>query len=146
MPTAGKLAGAVLFAALAYVLADLYVQRLPPGTAVGQMRLWCALIGLGCGWGVMGPQARAGFAGLVNAGLQTVVAMVLLALLLSGVTGMFDAAYRRLYDGPVEALIGMLGLMAGQARLLADPVLAGVMLGGGALGGVLTGMVGRRWS
>lgn len=146
MPTAGKLVGAVVFGLLAYALADLYVQLLPEGTAVGRMRLWCALIGLGCGWRVMGPQARGGFAGVVNAGLQTVVAMLLLALVLFGVVEMFDAAYRRLYDGPVEALIGMLGMMAGHARLLADPLLAGVAIGGGVLGGVLTGMAGRRWS
>ena len=146
MPTAGKLVGAVLFALLGYVLAELYVPGLPEGTAVGRMRLYCAAVGLGCGWMVMGPQARGSVVGSVNAGLQTVVAMVLVALLGFAIVEMFEDAFRRLYDGPIEAIVGMLQTMADFGLLLLRPPVMIAMVVGGAGCGLLTGMAGRRWA
>lgn len=146
MPTAGKLVAAMLFAALAYVTAEVFKPAMPQGTAFGAFSWVCAGIGGLCGWLVMGPRTGQAFAGLVSAGLQTALMMAFAALAGFSIEIMVARAFRRLYDGPAEAVLGVFEVMLQHGRLMLTPEVLAALLIGGPVCGVLAGMVGKRWS
>lgn len=146
MPTAGKLCAAALFAALAYLTAELFKPAMPEGTAFGPFSWICAGIGAACGWLVMGPRVRLDLAGVIAAGLQTALVMALAALAGFATEIMIGRAFRKLYDGPAEAIIGIFEVMVNHGRLMLTPDVLAALLIGGPLCGVLAGMAGKRWS
>jgi hypothetical protein len=54
MPTAAKLAAAILFGALAWLASELAIPFFPEGAAVGRFAEWNAAIGAVIGWRVAG--------------------------------------------------------------------------------------------
>jgi hypothetical protein len=76
MPTAAKLVSAVVFAALAYLVADLYVPGMPGSPAVGYLRPGCGLIGMLCGWMVMGRLVGKGMLAAAGSGFRTSATVV----------------------------------------------------------------------
>ena len=147
MPTAAKLAGLVFFAALGAVIA-LYVPRLlPPGMARGM--LFPVTVGIAgiTGWRVAGRALERG-KGLfdsVATGMRTAVVALFFVLLAFACGEMVKQAFRKVYDGPVEAVVGVFEELIEFLPMLADPPFIALLLGGGAIAGVLTGMIGRRW-
>lgn len=146
MPTAGKLIGAITFAAIAYFVSDLIKPLLPEGTQSGLLSPVNALFGLMMGWRIMGRGAGRGYVSAMGFGLTTLVAVVFWSLLLWAGYEMIKRATRLYYDGPVEALQEMAKLMAEYARLAATPEVIGAALVGAVLGGFLTEFFARRWS
>lgn len=146
MPTAGKFVAAMLFAALAYLTAELFKPAMPDGTAFGRFSWICAGIGALCGWFLMGPRVRERFAGVIAAGLQTALMMALLALAGFSIEIMVGRAFRRLYDGPAEAIVGVFEVMVRHGQLMLTPGVLAALLLGGPVCGVLAGMAGKRWS
>lgn len=145
MPTAGKLAGAVIFAALGYVIAEAYAMNLPPGTAFPAFGAGLALLGLICGWRIVGAQARSGLVGALNGGLQTAVTMVFLGLFFFSTWQMILKSLRKMYDGPFEAVVGIFEMMVEYGSYAMTPRVLGLMIVGGFVCGWLTGMIGRRY-
>lgn len=145
MPTAAKLVGAILFAGLAYLLAGMFRQYLPPATQLGWFDQVSTLIGFFCGWRIMGGNAGQGMVVAVNNGLRTAVTMVFLALVLFSLEGMYQVAIRKMYDGPVAALLGAVNIGSDYAVMLLQPDILGVMVLGGLFCGWLTEQVARRW-
>lgn len=147
MPTAPKLAAAIMFGLLGGLLA-LYLPRvLPAGLASGILLPVTAGIFAVTGWRVSGTAAerRRGYGDAVATGLRTVALAAFAVLFVFSVTQMIELALRMRYDGPVEALVAIFEEMVKIVPHLVDlPLLA--MLGAGAvLGGLVTGAVGRRW-
>lgn len=143
MPTAGKLIGAVIFAALAWLTAELFKPVMPEGTGFGRFSLICAAIGAACGWFVMGPRVGRGRAVAISAGLQTSLTTAFFALLGFSIYLMVGRALRKLYDGPLEAITGMFGLMVEHGLLMVHvPVLLALLVGG-PLCGWFTWVLGR---
>ena len=146
MPTAAKLVAGALFAALAWVASGLIVPLLPEATAVGMFAPVNAAIGFVVGWRVAGSRARTTLRGAVSYGLTAAFAMTFAALFLHSFAIMIRQSLRKLYDGPADALIGVVELMIEHGRLLAAPEVLGTLLLGGVLAGLATEWAGRRWS
>lgn len=145
MPTAAKLFAALAFAVLAFFVAEVLKPHMPPGTQFGNFSLYCVLIGVVAGWRVMGPSAGRGWWDSANAGIRTATVMALIALVIFSIYGMLILAFRRAYDGPMEAVVGIFGVGVDYfLQMLAWDVIA-VLLVGGALAGMLAEWAARRW-
>jgi hypothetical protein len=142
MPTAGRLVGAALFALLGAGVSWLALPRFPEGAAPEWFLPVNAAIGAVLGWRAGVP--RGGWARGVGLGLTTAVALALLALLAEGGTEMIERSLRRAYDGPVEALVEMVGIMMRLGRHLAGAQVLTALLLGGAVAGVGTEAAARR--
>lgn len=147
MPTAAKLAGLVFFAALGALMA-LYVPRLlPEGTVRGLFfPLTVGIAGV-TGWRVAGRalDRGKGLSESAATGMRTAVIALFFVLLAFASGEMLKQAFRRTYDGPVEAVVGVFEEFIEFLPLLADPGAGVLLLVGGAIAGVLTGIVGRHW-
>ena len=73
MPTAAKLCGALAFALMAFFTAEIVKPHMPESTNFGYMSVVAALVGVVCGWMVMGPTAGKGYYQSVGAGMKTAV-------------------------------------------------------------------------
>lgn len=145
MPTAAKLFAAFAFALLAFFAAEIVKPHMPDGTQFGNFSFYSALIGLVAGWRVMGPAAGRGWWEAVNAGIRTAAVTVAIALLIFSIYQMLVLAFRRSYDGPMEAIVGIFGVGVDYAmQILAWDVIA-VLAVGGALAGLLSEWAAKRW-
>lgn len=145
MPTAAKLFAAFAFTVLAFFAAEVFKPHMSEGTQFGAFVPISALIGLVCGWRVMGPAAGRGDWEAVQNGMKTSACMVVLALVIFATEAMLVQAFRRAYDGPMDAVVGIVseGLKLGEMLLAPDMI--ALLIGGGALGGLLTEWADRRW-
>lgn len=148
MPTAAKLVSAIAFACIAFLAAHLYGQAMPGGRPAGVLRETSAVIGVLCGWFIMGasaPRAR-GRIEAMGTGIRTSFTMVVFVVLIFACVDALDRAMKGRYDSPLDAFLGVLE----QALVLAPPVAApgvlGVLLLGGLFGGALAHWAGQRWS
>jgi ABC-type uncharacterized transport system YnjBCD permease subunit len=144
MPSPAKATGAVLLAALALVVSSMIARDLPVAVGGAPARLSVAALGLLVGWRLCG-ETRGGAGPAAARGITAAMALVLLSLLAAATWEMLERSGRGRYDGPMEALGDVAGLMATYGRLLVAPAPAAVILVGGAAAGVLAGAVGRRW-
>ena len=145
MPTAAKLAGAVIFAIIGFIAVQLYLPHLPQELPPGLFRESTAALGIIIGWRVMGRLVGAGYTEAIGSGIRTSVTLVFWALLLFALQLMIRRSFKMMYDGPMEAVIGVFALMLEYGRVLWAADVLGWIFIGGALGGMLTEWVGKRW-
>ncbi len=131
MPTAARLAAAVSFAIFGWYMAEVvtpfYPQENPPSFLIA---LTIAL-GVLCGWTVYGNRAGRGYIASIGTGLTAAIIFGFWTLLFVGFYEMIDRSLRRFYDGPMEALVEMFGLMADIGWTLAEsPVVISLLVGG----------------
>ncbi len=145
MPTAAKLFGAFGMALVAFFAAEVFKQHAPEGMQFGYFSPVSAVIGLVCGWRFLGPDAGLGWMPSANAGLKAAVVTLLAALLIFSVEEMLVLAFRRNYDGPMDAIIGVLALSVDfiQQMFVVDMLVT--LFGGGVLAGFLSEWAARRW-
>lgn len=146
MPTAAKFFAALAFAIVAFFTAEVFKGHMPEGTQFGYFSLVSALIGLVCGWKVMGPEAGRGNWMALSSGLKTALFMALVALFIFSTYEMVLRAFLPAYDGPMEAVIGIFDLAVEFfVTFLAWDVLIVLFVGGG-LAGLMSEWAARRWS
>jgi hypothetical protein len=146
MPTAGKLIGAIAFAALAYFITDLVKPLLPEGTQVGWFSPINALVGLAMGWTIMGKGARKTYRQAFGFGLTTLAATVFWCLVVWAGYEMLRRSMRLYYDGAMEALQDMAGLVLGYGKLAAVSEVVIPAIVGALFMSWLTEFFARRWS
>lgn len=146
MPTASKLVAAVAYALLGFLAAQTFVKYLPQGTPLGYFREITAAIGFITGWLVMGKLTRKGYREAINAGLVTALILVFWALLAFSLYFMLKKSMRMMYDGPMEAVLGVFQLMFDYGKMLLVPDMLGVILIGGIIAGLVSEWAGKRWS
>ncbi|MCB2137144.1 MAG: TrgA family protein, partial [Rhodobacteraceae bacterium] len=144
MPTAAKLFAAFAFAVLAFFAAEIFKPYMPEGTQFGSFSVVSALIGLVSGWRIMGPDAGQGNWMAVSSGLKTSACMIGLALIVFSIEEMLVLAFRRTYDGPMEAIVGAVGLGVDFVLRMIEWDFLFVILAGGALAGLLSEWAARR--
>jgi hypothetical protein len=94
---------------------------------------------------VLGPDTGKGYWEAANAGLKAAIAMTLLALVIFSIEEMIIVAFRKMYDGPMDAVIGAIGIGVGFVRKMFVPDVMAVIFGGGMLAGCLSEWASRRW-
>ena len=146
MPTAAKLAAAVLFTALAVLAAAVYRPLLPEGTQTGWLMPCAAAIGLICGWRIMGRLTGKGYLTAMNTGIRVSVTVLFWALLAFSIAVMIRRSTKMLYDDAGEAILAVFALMLDYGKLMMDAQFIAVVLLGGLFCGWLTEYVSRRWS
>ena len=145
MPTAAKLIAAVFFALVAAAGAMTYIPLLPEGTQTGWLIPGCAGLGLVCGWMVMGANVGRNYAEAIATGLRTIITAVFFAVLLFAIYVMIIRSMHMLYKGPMEAILAVFAIMLEYGKLMFDRNFIAVLAVGGAIGGVISEFVGRRW-
>lgn len=146
MPTAAKLIAAVVFAIVALIAAITFVPHMPEGSQIGLFRELTAVIGFIVGWFVMGDLVGKGYGEAAGSGLRTSVTVVFFTLLGFSIYLMVKKSYKMVYDGPMDAVLGVFQLMMEYGQMMLVPDVLGVLAVGGVLGGVVTEWAGRRWS
>jgi hypothetical protein len=111
MPTAAKLISALFFAALGWVLADVYVQFMDGGPNVGRLREICAVVGAVCGWRVMGTLVGDSMWLALGSGLRTSVTLAFFCFLGFSAYEMVLQSTKMVYEGPMEAVLGVFEIM-----------------------------------
>ena len=146
MPTAGKLIGAALFAALVYYISTEFIPPLlPEGTRTQWIAPINCIFALIMGWRITGARAGEGIVSATGLGITTGVAIFFWCLLYWGGYEMIDRSTRLYYNGPFEALQDMANLMIEYARLAATPIVLGSMFLGSILAGWITDFFAQRW-
>lgn len=146
MPTASKLTGAFTFALLSYFAAQSFIIHLPEGSVIGFFREITAAIGFAVGWRVMGRLTGRGYRDAIGSGMRTQLTVVFFALLGFSIYFMVKKSTHMMYDGPMEAVLGVFDIMLDYGKKLLVPDMGVVLLGGGAIAGIVTEWAGRRWS
>jgi hypothetical protein len=146
MPTAAKLAAAILFGALAWWVSVLVTPLFPEGTDLGRFAFWNALIGAFIGWRVAGGRARTTWPNAVAYGMTAAVEMVGVALLLYSTLRMLSQSTRMVYEGPIEALADVARIMVENlTKYIVQPDILITLVVGGVLAGLATEWVARNY-
>jgi hypothetical protein len=145
MPTAAKLAAAILFGALAWWVSALVKTRFPQGTDLGRFTEWNAAIGAVVGWRVAGGRARTTWRNAVAYGVTAAVETAAVALALYSLLRMLRQSTRMVYAGPVEAVADLARIMLENLRLVGTPEILGTLALGGVVAGLATEWVGRNY-
>lgn len=146
MPTAAKLVAAILFALLAWIASELAKPLFPEGSDLGRFSEWNALIGAVIGWFAAGGRARTTWANAVAYGITAAALTLGSALLIYSFLRMLRQSSRRVYEGPIEALLDVVRIMLGNLKFVADPVVLVTLILGGVVCGLVTEWVGRNYS
>ncbi|PUB11313.1 TrgA family protein [Yoonia sediminilitoris] len=111
MPTAGRLAAATAFFIYGWYIAlaasPFFLEGIAPGYLI-PLSIGIAVL---CGWMVVGSRAGRGYVAAVGHGLTGAFAYSLWMIFLMSFEDMIARSLRRLYDGPMEALVGVFDLM-----------------------------------
>ena len=146
MPTAGKLIGAICFAALAYFITDLIKPLLSEGTQVDWFSPVNGLIGLSMGWSIMGRGAGHTYRQAIGYGMTTMAATVFWGLIAWSGYEMLKRSTRLRYDGAVEALQDMALVALEYAQMIAVQEVVIPAIIGALFFSWLTEFFARRWS
>jgi hypothetical protein len=136
MPTAGRLAGAIAFAAFGWYFATALVPYFENGHAPSYWITMGVCIGVLVGWVVVGKRTGYGYASGIGNGFTGVFAFLFWMIFNVCVVDMLKKSLRRLYDGPMEALTDVFQLMLEFVVEFAQPEVGLIVF----LGAVATGL------
>jgi hypothetical protein len=145
MPTAARLMAAFSFFIVAFLAAEAFKPMMPEGTQFGLFSVISGGIGALSGWFVSGALAGRGMMASIGIGVRTSATAVFFTLVLFSGREMLIRAVKHLYHGPMDALQGMMALIAKYALLLANKPDLVILIGGGAVAGMVTEWASRRW-
>jgi hypothetical protein len=145
MPTAAKIAAAILFAALAWIASRLTFPLWPEGASPGRFAEINAALGFVLGWRMSGARAGQGVTAAIGTGLTTAVAVAFVSLFAHGFVLMIGDSLRKRFDGPVEATVAVFGNLVEQAQILGSAPVIATVLGGGVVAGLVTEWFGRNF-
>ncbi|NDR58318.1 TrgA family protein [Aliiruegeria sabulilitoris] len=147
MPTAAKLFAAFGFALVAFFASEVYKPLLPEGTQFAMLTPINTFIGAVCGWMNMGQLAGKGSYAAIGSAIRTVGVMLFYVLVLWAGVEMLERSVSLYYDGPTEALIAMMDLVAEYFLLmLSGPEVPIVLICGGVLAALLSEWASERWA
>ncbi len=147
MPTAARLAAAILLTIVAVMAASAYKLTLPEGQPTRWLLPICAILGIWHGWMTLGRNVGKGWVPAINTGVKSAFLIGFFAVLIFGLYEMFYRSTRLYYDDPGEATIAAIDLFMeyGMSLLLAFTAM-GILFIGGVIAALITELVDRRWS
>jgi len=145
MPTAGKLVAAILFAGLGALVTYLIIPRFPEGTNFGWFMPGYALIGLLAGWVVAGSRSGNGYRNAIGYSLTAMVSMVVWGLFIYSSIEMVERSIRKMYDGPVDAVVSVFELAVEYLRTIASFEVIAFLVIGSLICGLVTDFFAQRY-
>ncbi len=131
MPTAGRLAGAIIFALFGWYIAGLSIPFFPESNAPTYWVPIAAVVGLVVGWKVCGGRAGRGYNPAIGIGLTCSFVIGFCMLFVVAFNQMFTNAMRLQYDGAMDALVNIFQQMLEFSVLFYDiPFIATLVIGG----------------
>lgn len=145
MPNAARLVAALGLALTAFIVSGQIMPLMPEGMAFGYFTYVNIILGIVCGWVVMGKRAGRGITPAINNGLTGVVALLFWGLFVQGCYEMVQQALRNRYGGPFEALTAIIQIGVDFGATILVPHIIITLLIGGVLSGLATEFASRRW-
>lgn len=144
MPTIARLTAGVAFAIVGYFIFATMVEIYGEDTVPKFLLPLCIGAGLWAGWVLCGAHAN-GIVSGIGTGYTAVIAQVFWILLIMSFVHMIDQAMRRRYDGPMEAVVDVFSIMFDNGMKFGTPQMGMIIAIGGAVGGVLAGIMGKKY-
>jgi len=146
MPTFAHVVAAILYAALAWYVSHFMIEPLfPEAFDPGLFSEFNALVGLVCGWTIMGSRATLGFVPSISIGFTAILMTVFWSMFLHSWGEMLRRSLDRAYDGPVEAVAEVFELMVDYLFLMSTVPVWTTLIVGGIVAGIVTGIFGKIW-
>lgn len=146
MPTAGRLAGAVIFGLFGWYLAGLSVSLFPESRAPAYWLPVVSFISLVIGWRVCGSRAGRGYNPAIGIGLTSAAAIAFCSIFAVAFNEMLSNALGNRYrDGTMEAVIDIFNQMIEFGMMFADTTLIATLLIGGVICAWATEFFGQRF-
>jgi len=145
MLTASRLIGALAFAVFGTYLAFITVKYFDEGAAPSYWIGLAAFAGFWAGWSVVGPRTGRGYSSSVGVSLTGVVALGFWVIFLHSVYEMVQKSMRRAYEGPADALVGVLEIGGEYALRFANLEVLATLVAGGLIAGMFTEFFARRY-
>ena len=145
MPTAGRLAGALTFMALAYFATAMMLPLFPEGAEPArflEVNLFAACI---AGWVTVGQRAGRGTVAAFGVGVTGLAVFLFWMFFIHAVDEMLEEAFRRAYDGPVEAVVAIFEIMTEFGYMLLRPPVVSLLFLGSIAAGLLTEYFARNF-
>lgn len=145
MPTAARLAGAVLFGLLGLYIAGLAAPFFLEGKPPGSFLPASVIIGLYLGWTYVGRRTGNGYIAAIGTGVTTGFAFGFLALLVVAFSLMIRHALHNRYQGLSEAVVGIFDLMITEGSRFTDTTLITSLFVGAVLCAWVTEYVAQKY-
>lgn len=145
MPSAPRLVAAICLLVVAFIVSSMIIDNGEEGKDYGYFTIVNMIIGLVCGWMIMGKRVGRGWTGALNNGLTGMAALVFWGLFVQGCNEMFRLAMRHRYDGPFDALIGIFKIGVDYSQFLLAPEILWTLAIGALIAGLATEEASRRW-
>jgi len=145
MPNAARLIAALSLALIGFIVSGQIKPLFPEGTNFGHFTNVNMVLGLVCGWVVMGKRAGRGLTPAINNGLTGIVVLVFWGLFVQSCYEMVQLAMRNRYGGPLEALADIFAIGLDYGIQIFDPTVIWTLLIGGILAGLATEYASNKW-
>ncbi|WP_420584177.1 TrgA family protein [Ruegeria sp.] len=145
MPSAPRLVAAICLLVVAFLVSGMIISNGEEGKSYGAFTYVNMVLGIVCGWIIMGKRAGRGWTAAVNNGLTGVASLVFWGLFVQGCYEMFRLAMRHRYDGPFEALLGIFQIGVEYGQQLLVPEILWTLAIGALIAGLATEEASRRW-
>ncbi|MEJ8560479.1 TrgA family protein [Yoonia sp. GPGPB17] len=146
MPTAGRLAGAIIFGLFGWYIAGLTIPFFPESNAPDFWLPVVSAISLVVGWRVCGSRAGRGYNPATGVGLTCGFAIAFCAIFALSLNQMISNALRNRYnDGTMEAVIDVFNQMIEFSVMFYDVTLIATLFIGGVVCAWVTEYFGQRF-
>lgn len=146
LPTAARLVAAISLGVLGWIGSDMVRPLMPPHTNFGWFNYVNLVLGVLCGWFVIGSRAGRGYVEAFGNGLTGILALVFWAFFAQSFNLMLKQSLDKKFEGPVEAIMGIFKNAMEYGQYLVDVPLIATLLIGGIICGLLAEFAARRWS
>ncbi|MGJ8623718.1 MAG: TrgA family protein [Yoonia sp.] len=145
MPTAGRLAGALIYGLFCWIMAieasPFFPQESPPSFFLPL----CIIIGIILGWRICGARAGHGYHPAIGIGLTTAFAIGFWIIFAMAFQQMIANTMEMKYRGPMDSVIGVFYEMYNFGSMVFDIPLLVKLFGGGVLCAWFTEFFARRY-
>lgn len=145
MPTAAKLAGALACGLWGWYVAVLATPFFFDGVPPISFLPASILIGLYLGWAYVGRRVGQGYIRAIGHGITAAVAFAFLSLFVVSFSIMITRAMRLQYDGPMDGLVSVFGIMISESPRFVDINLILTILLGAVICAWIAEFIGKRY-
>ncbi|WP_375172772.1 TrgA family protein [Pseudooceanicola sp.] len=148
MPTAARIVAAACIGFIAWVVSGLIKLQMPDQANFGYFVPICVVVGILCGWVILGRRAdrgRLGYSSAIGVGLSAMAMTVFWVLLMVSAWESFDVAMSRRFHDPMKVIYNLYPIGSEHLMTMKDTAIIVWLVAGGAITGILAHMAGQKW-